>query len=413
LNVLFLSLGEFDDLSQGSVHIDIMKQFAKEHSVYLVCKRERRTEKPTELTEEFGLHVLRVRTGNIKNTNIIEKGLSTVMIEPQFVAAVKKYFREVKFDLVLYTTPPITFADVVKYVKKRDGARSYLMLKDIFPQNSVDIGMISKNGPKGLIYRFFRAKEKELYRLSDHIGCMSKANVQYIITNNPEVDSSVVEECPNMIAAVDMSVDMATRVSVRQKYGIPIDKTVFVYGGNLGKPQGIPFLIRCLSKVNNYQSKHPVDILNKAYILIVGGGTEYGVLEAFMREQQPANMKLISSLPREDYNAMVGSCDVGLIFLDHRFTIPNFPSRMLSYMQAKMPILAVTDPNTDVGEVIVNGRFGWWCESNSTKAVVTSIRDICKEAVEDGVYKMGVNGWNYVNEYYSPDVGYQTIMKHM
>ena len=33
---------------------------------------------------------------------------------------------------------------------------------------------------------------------------------------------------------------------MRIKYGIPLDKTVFVYGGNLGKPQGIPFLVECL-----------------------------------------------------------------------------------------------------------------------------------------------------------------------
>ena len=52
------------------------------------------------------------------------------------------------------------------------------------------------------------------------------------------------------------------------------------------------------------------------------------------------------------------------IFLDHRFTIPNFPSRLLGYMQAKLPVLACTDKNTDIGKVVVEGGFGWWCESN-------------------------------------------------
>ena len=57
-------------------------------------------------------------------------------------------------------------------------------------------------------------------------------------------------------------------------------------------------------------------------------------------------------LPKDEYDAMIGACDVGLIFLDYRFTIPNFPSRLLAYMQAKIPVLASTDPNTDVGSVI-------------------------------------------------------------
>lgn len=35
-------------------------------------------------------------------------------------------------------------------------------------------------------------------------------------------------------------------VSIRQKYGVPVDKKIFVYGGNLGKPQGINFVLECM-----------------------------------------------------------------------------------------------------------------------------------------------------------------------
>ena len=40
-----------------------------------------------------------------------------------------------------------------------------------------------------------------------------------------------------------MDMDEGVRESIRKKYAIPSDKTVFVYGGNLGKPQGISFLM--------------------------------------------------------------------------------------------------------------------------------------------------------------------------
>ena len=62
----------------------------------------------------------------------------------------------------MYSTPPITFCRAVDYVKKRDNAQTYLLLKDIFPQNAVDIGMMSKQGIKGILYKFFREKEKRL-----------------------------------------------------------------------------------------------------------------------------------------------------------------------------------------------------------------------------------------------------------
>ena len=80
---------------------------------------------------------------------------------------------------VLWSHIP-TFKKVIDYFKKRDNATTFLLLKDIFPQNAVDLGILSKRGVKGIIYRFFRKKERDLYRISDYIGCMSPANVAYV-----------------------------------------------------------------------------------------------------------------------------------------------------------------------------------------------------------------------------------------
>ena len=399
MNVLFLSLGTFDDMGAGSVHIDIIKRFAKEQNVYLLCKRERREHKRTELSEEFGIQVLRVKTGNIKKAGLIEKGLSTLLVEPQFKRAVKEYFADIRFDLVIYTTPPITFANVVKFIKKRDGAVSYLMLKDIFPQNAVDIGIMSKRGWKGLIYHFFREKEKRLYRVSDYIGCMSPANMEYVTAHNSYINPNRVEECPNSAIVKNMDMDEGVRESIRKKYAIPSDKTVFVYGGNLGKPQGISFLIECLKSQRDNE---------KVFFLIVGDGTEYGRLEAFVAGYQQDNVVLMKNLPKEDYDILTAACDVGMIFLDHRFTIPNFPSRLLGYMQAKLPVLSCTDKNTDIGKVVVEGGFGWWCESND----VGEFGRVVERVLNTELESMKEKAFLYLKEHYSVDYVYRVIMGH-
>ena len=398
MNVLFLSLGEFNDFSAGSVHIDLMKEFSKHNNVYLLCKTEKRSGQETHLTKELEINVLRVKTGNIKNTNLIEKGISTILVEPQFKAACKKYFSDIKFDLIIYTTPPITFAKVVKYIKKRDHAKTYLLLKDIFPQNAVDLGMMTTTGLKGIVYKYFRRKEKLLYSISDKIGCMSPANVKYILDHNPEINPEKIEICPNAIEIIDKSVDDNTCTAIRDKYGIPLDKYVFIYGGNLGKPQGIPYLIECL------KTQH----IEQAYFLIVGDGTEYYKLEAFINESKPANVKLMKKLPKEDYDTVVAACDVGMIFLDHRFTIPNFPSRLLSYMQAHLPVLACTDPNTDLGQVIQKGEFGWWCESNDVNTFLSIVREIIKD--KNSLKEFKCNSFDMLKHNYSVDQAYKTII---
>lgn len=387
MKVLFLTLIDFKSFSERNIYCDLLREFAKNgHEVYAISPTERRNAIETHF-EENG-HLLKLKIGNTQKTNLIEKGISTLMIEPQFVSAIKKYFSNVKFDLVLYSTPPITLANAVKYVKKRDGAKTYLMLKDIFPQNAVDLGMMTTTGPKALLYKYFRKKEEELYAFSDKIGCMSQANVDYVLKHNPQIDPAKVEICPNSIEPQDMSVTDEERIELRNKYGIPLDKKVFVYGGNLGKPQGVPFLIKCLKTQENNPD---------AFFLIVGSGTEFPKLDTYMNESKPANMKLMKHLPKEDYDRMVAACDVGMIFLDHSFTIPNFPSRLLSYMQAKLPVLACTDPNTDIGKVITEGGFGWWCESNDTDAFCRWVQ----EATCGHNKEMGEKAFLYLQENYN------------
>ncbi len=391
MKILFLGLGQYASIHHRGIYLDLLRAFlSRGHEVYIVSSAPPASKAPYTLTEEGRAHILLVRTGKIAKTNVIEKGVNMLLIEGRYIRAIKQHFQDVRFDLVLYPTPPITFLKVVEYIKKRDHAVSYLMLKDIFPQNAVDMGMMSKSGVKGILYRYFRNKEKRLYAISDHIGCMSQANVDYVIRHNPAVDPRIVEICPNCTDIEDKSADPETRKAIREKYGIPQDKKVFVYGGNLGKPQGIPFLIQCLQAAREIED---------AFFLVVGSGTEYKKIEAYVSSARQKNLKLMKRLPKEDYDSMVGACDVGMIFLDHRFSIPNFPSRLLSCMSAKLPVLAVTDPNTDIGKVVTEGGFGWWCESNQTDDFVRTVKRIAASDLS----AMREAEFAYLREHYSAE----------
>lgn len=396
MNILFLSIGRLDDLTQKSLYPDLLREIKSHgHNVYAVSPLEKRYNKETALSNEAGIEILRVKIGNIQKTNVIEKGISTLLIEPQFKNAIKKYFADVKFDLVIYSTPPITFANVIKFVKKRDGAKSYLLLKDIFPQNAVDLGMFSKSSP---IYKMFRNKEKALYKLSDRIGCMSQANVDFVIKHNPYIDAEKVHISPNSVEFLDKNIDTETKENIRKKYGVPTDKKVFIYGGNLGRPQDIPFVIKCL-KANEGKTDR--------FFIICGTGTEYSKLKAYVESENPENVLVINGLPKDEYETFVASADVGLIFLDHRFTIPNCPSRMLSYMQNKMPIIACTDKATDIGSIIEDGGFGWWCESTDANEFVK----ICDKACTADLVQMGERAKKCLAENYSTKRSYEIIME--
>ncbi len=390
------------EVDSYGIYSDLMRKFRNEgHEVFIVSPRERRTGEKTRLYETGGIHILGVRTLNLQKTNAIEKGIGQVLVEQQFKKAIKKQLGNINADLILYSTPPITFPKVIEYLKQSNPqAKTYLLLKDIFPQNAVDLGMMSESGVKGVLYRFFRKKEKKLYALSDHIGCMSPANVRYVTEHNQEVNPDKVEVAPNSYEIQKPVVlNNEQIIHIRQKYNLPTDFPIFIYGGNLGKPQGIPFLLKCLNANADRDDCH---------FVVIGNGTEYGKLATWYKERQPKSVSVFQRLPKEDYDQLVRACDVGLIFLDYRFTIPNYPSRLLPYLMEKKPIIAATDPNCDTGSIAEQNGYGYWCPSNDVSAFTQCV----DKMLNSDLAQMGECGYQFYLNNYTVEHTYNAIMKH-
>lgn len=225
--------------------------------------------------------------------------------------------------------------------------------------------------------------------------------MEYVIRHNPEINPAVIETNPNSIEPVHKTIQPEEKMQTRGTYDIPKAATVFIYGGNLGKPQGIDFLISVLMANDRKQDR---------FFIIVGSGTEFPKIQKWFDRNQPKNAKLLSGLPKDEYDQLVQACDVGMIFLDKRFTIPNFPSRLLSYLEFEMPVIAGTDRNTDLGKIIEENNFGLWAESGDLDKMNQHIDYICQNA--DARQLMGVNGYSYLLGHYTAKHSYEIIMNH-
>ena len=251
MNILFLTLIDFNSIHEQNIYTDLLREFiVRGDKIFIISPTEKNKKIKTHLIIESDSTILKLQIGNMQKNNIIEKGLSTILLEPKLIKGIKKYFSNVTFDLILYSTPPITLQRTVEFVKQRDSAKTYLLLKDIFPQNAVDLGMLTKKGVRGIVYKYFREKEISLYKASDYIGCMSPANVEYILSRNPFLNKQKVEVCPNCRAPRNYSSVNLTEEAVRCKYNLPLDAVVFLYGGNL-----VSFLLWEM-ELSSKRSKH-------------------------------------------------------------------------------------------------------------------------------------------------------------
>lgn len=347
MRVLFLFISFPEPEVDDNLYTDLAEEFHKQgQEVYVTTLKESGDLSKSSVSEERGFPVLRVGCGKMFNVNYVRKALTMMSIPKKYISAIKKHFGDKKFDLVVYPTPPITLAPVVKYIKKRDRARTYLILRDIFPQNAKDLGMIKSE----LVFKYFRKKEQQLYDISDRIGCMSQGNIDYVLKHNnvPKEKLEILYNWkkPSNLPSID-------KEEVKKSYGLE-GKFVAFFGGNIGYAQELEFLIEL---AECYKTRDDI------VFLIVGKGVMKPKIENLVKEKQLQNVRFIDYLLRDEYEKLLRAADVGLINLSRKFTIPNIPSKAVSYMEAGIPILAATDKNTDFGKMIEDIGAGLWCET--------------------------------------------------
>ncbi len=396
LRILYIATSFPEQTKGATIYTDLAEALHESgHEITVAVSEQSKNNVNTEINKERGFDVLRIVTGNYYDVGFIEKGITTFKIPILMRKGVRKYLGKKKFDVILFESPPVTNFGLVSWAKKQFRCPAYLMLKDIFPQNAVDLGIIKNNG---LLSKYFTAKEKKLYQISDYIGCMSSGNKQYIIKNNLWLNSDKVEIFPN---TKKLTEDFNCKgFPMREKYSIPRETCVFLFGGNMGRPQYIDLLCRVVKECKNEEN---------VYFLFVGRGTDRYKLENIIDENNIKNALVIENLPRSEYEQITKECNVGLIILDPRFTIPNYPSRILSYMEYAKPVLAATDKVTDIKELIQVANCGDWVCSEDTEAFLSKIREM---AVSHELIIKGINGRKYIEDNFTVNRSVELLEKH-
>lgn len=393
MRVLFLMF-VFPDMNKSfNMYTTLVEEFVNHgHDVVVLAPGNTKT----LVSVEKSIEVLRVQTLPIKNVPNYLKGISNLLLPYQYAAALNKFYKEKNFDLIIIPTPPITLVDLAAKLKKKFNASLYLVLRDIFPQNAVDLGFMKKGG---ILYNFFRRKEKKLYKEADFIGCMSEGNIDYVLKHNNFVNPSKLHELKNFQKPYKSTDN--SRQFLKEKYKLN-NKFVVVFGGNMGKPQQLENVLTLAQAAMAYP-----DIV----FLLLGEGVQMNRISDLIEKQNISNIYLNSTIPKQEYQDLISICDIGLISLHQDFTIPNIPSKALDYLNVGLPILASLDKATDFGSILDRYNLGLWVHATQPEELIEKLLNLYhnKELRET----MEKNGKAYFNKYLLPDIAYNTIIQQV
>lgn len=394
MKILFLLLELSPDTTASAMYPDLMEELKNHgHEITVVAPSVNGAE--TTLQTERGLQVLRVKSMPIVGVhNLIKKGIGMALLPHFFKKAYKKYLGDQKFDWIFMPTPPITLIDVVSYIKQKSGAKFYLILRDIHPQSAASIGLIKYK----FMYDYLAKRAKKGYEIADKIGCMSQGNIDFIASNYPELDKRKLVLLMNWQKDEGYS---EPKVNIREKYNLE-GKTLALFGGNIGHGQRIENI--------HFLAKHYKDRPDVVF-LVIGKGVKKAALQQMIEEDNLKNVIFLNFLPRDEYLDFIKSVDIGLISISEKYTVPTCPSKAVSYMSLKIPIMAMINYGSDYGTIIENAGAGFWAEGDKKEKVV----ELFDKLLESSKLrkKMGENGYKFYLENLTAEYAYNAVIKEI
>lgn len=394
MKILFLLLNLRAEGRGDGMYSSLAEVFCKNgHDVTIMAPDEGHAK--TFLNTERDMRVLRVGSKETQGVaNMIKKGIALATLSRYFKSAYKKHLADEKFDWIIMPTPPITLSGFAEYVKKKSGAKFYLILRDIHPQSVWSIGLLHNK----LEYRFLDAKAKKGYQSADLIGCMSQGNMDFIKGQYPGMKMGKPVLLYNWVKA-----PAATQADSTLRPRLGLDgKFVALFGGNLGKGQRIENIA--------FLAEHYLD--NKDIVfLIIAKGVEKDRLKRISEEKNLTNIRFMDFMPQADYLNLVKSVDLGLVSINENYRVPTCPSKAVSYMASGVPVFAMINPENDYGSIIENACAGYWAIGSDKNRIVELFDKLFSD--NDLRAQMSKCGLKFYQENCTPDVAYKTMIDQM
>ncbi len=320
---------------------------------------------PWLLEDMSGVHVVRLKAPRTKDVGYVRRTIAEFLMPFAMLKSLRKSpLSGVRWDGVVWYSPTIFLGPIANSLKQYSACKSYLIVRDIFPEWAVDMGLLSR----GLPYHFFKSIARYQYSVADVIGVQTPGNLSYFDAWSSGTNRRV-EVLQNWLADAPI---VGCSISVAQS---PLaGRIIFVYAGNMGVAQGMDIMIELAEC-----------LLDRGDIgfLFVGRGSESQRLHEESKTRGLSNVVFYDEIDPEEIAGLYAQCHVGIVALDPRHKTHNIPGKFLSYMQSGLPVLANINRGNDLAGMIEREGVGRVCIENSVTILHRFALDLVDEILRD------------------------------
>ena len=353
--------------SSGAVQLrDLAREFARQGHALTVLLPTPDQQAPWALEQMDGVQVMRLKAPRTKDIGYVRRTLGELAMPFAMLRQFRKSpLATEQWDGVAWYAPSIFHGPLVNAIKKASGCKSYLIIRDIFPEWAVDMGLMGR----GLPYRFFDAVARYQYSVADVIGVQTPGNRGYFDKWRQQPGRQL-EVLPNWLDKPALA-----RCAIRVNETTLAGRKVFVYAGNMGIAQGMDILLDLAE-----QLRGRTDV----GFLFVGRGSDAARLKGSANDRKLDNVLFYDEIHPDEIPDLYAQCSAGIVALDPRHKSHNIPGKFLTYMQSGLPVLANINAGNDLAQMICEEQVGQVCESNQVEDLVQFANQLLAQIESDG-----------------------------
>ena len=300
-----------------------------------------------------------------------------------FVMLASLFATEKKGLLVLNTNPALL--PFLGFISKKLRKQRYVILvHDLWPELPARTGMIRKGG--------------FLYRIIDFLMTLSLRHASKIIVLSNGMKKRVLHKVPEKGDSINVIHNWAdanrifpvTKENIRMINGLGLNnKKIVMYSGNLGRYQPLEVMI---DTANELKSRK--DIL----FLFVGNGGKKAKIQNMAEDLMLDNVKFLPFQPLDRLSESLSMADVSLMGIYPENEGVIMPSKLYSLLAVGRPIICVSDPESEVADILEQAGAGIQSSVNDPKELAKNILAIVDDP--EKATKMGQNGRKYFLEHF-------------
>lgn len=376
--------------NSGAVQLrDLAREFVQQGHDITVMVPEPLTSGLWGLENDDGVSVLRLKVPKTKNMGHASRALAELIMPFAMMRALRNSpVAQTRWDGVIWYSPSIFHGPLVSRLKKASGCRSYLVIRDIFPEWAVDMGLLSR----GFAYHFFRLVARYQYRVADAIGVQSRGNKQYF-SDWERRPGRRLEVLQNWLGSPGQQ-----KCAIETENTVLAGRRLFVYAGNMGVAQGMEIFI---DLANRLRSRSDIGFL------FVGRGSEVIRLKQKSDELNLNNVLFYDEIHPDQIPDLYRQCTAGIVALDPRHKSHNIPGKFLTYMQSGLPVLANVNAGNDLAEIIRTEKVGAVTEHNNLEELGRLAEQLLESSSEDA--QLGERCKELFERFYSVDSAVKQI----